>query len=451
MNLLLLIIGVFRALVAIILIIQKAYQSNGYYMVNVNGNIGTVTGTRQWWWSSSEDGYEIANKYSGTEGVSFTFSTINGSYLQGTDQDFNEYQPGENLSALTVWFYTPNPNNQKSIQLLDTTFTNSGTGDFWTASVIPLKGTVFTSVSSYNRNDSEGVYTAQYTANDYFTSSGHLIGEIWSESDSGIDTNGQPATFQLTATTTVNGSFFLLGFDGFIYFLAYWLPMVVVLILIYPVYQYQRWKNQRRFFNGQQIILSRSMPANMNIEIQSSYSPLFKAYSLRCRLEKGFIVTANDSSTIIGIGFIEKDNDVGSFFGSGIQEMIQFSGVRYAFSDEFEAVIGMKTIEQYEIFHFNDIGSIATNYDTAHIRPLTAEYIPAVMRMISSEDYGKNNVKYSKWVLAAAQQDIIFIAVIPVSEPWTKEVLRHQQGQKIAPVEIVNNEYIVGVVIDSFR
>ena len=82
---------------------------------------------------------------------------------------------------------------------------------------------------------------------------------------------------------------------------------------------------------------------------------------------------------------------------------------------------------------------------------MTAEYIPTVMRMISSEDYGKNNVKYSKWVLAAAQQDIIFIAVIPVSEPWTKQVLRHQQGQKIAPVEIVNNEYIVGVVIDSFR
>ena len=47
--------------------------------------------------------------------------------------------------------------------------------------------------------------------------------------------------------------------------------------------------------------------------------------------------------------------------------MIQFSGVRYAFSDEFEAVIGMKTIERSEIFHFNDIGSIATNYNTAHI------------------------------------------------------------------------------------
>ena len=75
----------------------------------------------------------------------------------------------------------------------------------------------------------------------------------------------------------------------------------------------------------QEITIARGLRTDLPIEIDSRYHAFFSAYVARYRAEKGLIISAMNATTIIGIGFIEANRQIGTFFGDRIEKMIAFS------------------------------------------------------------------------------------------------------------------------------
>jgi ribosomal protein S18 acetylase RimI-like enzyme len=85
------------------------------------------------------------------------------------------------------------------------------------------------------------------------------------------------------------------------------------------------------------------------------------------------------------------------------------------------------------------------DYDAQFIRPATEPYFPAIMHLISQEDYGQSDPRYAKWVALAAKTDIILVAAAPPDHPFVKEILGTITDRKFPPPDVVGGEIIMGV------
>ena len=105
----------------------------------------------------------------------------------------------------------------------------------------------------------------------------------------------------------------------------------------------------------------------------------------------------------------------------------------------------MGPLIRYDIYHIPQLPDQPIEYDHEHIKPLAPKYLHAVMKMIANHDYGRSNARLNKWVLTASKQDLCFVAVVPITEEWIREIADSNAVQAFNRPLVVDQEYIAGV------
>ncbi|MFX1480478.1 MAG: GNAT family N-acetyltransferase [Promethearchaeota archaeon] len=414
---------------------SETFKSSGTYTVDFNGNIATVTGTVSWSWSDN-----LGTSDSNNELYNFTYSLINGAYLIGSDQDYN-------TSGMNVWFHIPGGFGASQYSILDTNYTIWADSTIWVGHLMPFLGKRLHSQGTYYREDVYGNFTANYIVDDYFTSEGYLIGEIYSEEDQGYDGDtGYYSEFTLSSVLYITSSNYLRFFNIGIYFLAYWFPIFCIAIIFYVIYEKIRWKPVviHKEPEARDIIVERGIPPNMTFSIESAYSEMIPSYLVRARSQGKSIICAHNDHELQAIGFIEPNGKIGTFYGNYTSEMIKYTKVKYAFT-ETQRIFRFKVIESYDIFEINGLQTRDFTFDTTYIKPTTPSYLQGIMRMVANEDTGRKNPRYAKWIQNSYEDDISMMAVASTQDNWIKYVLFELNRHNYPRPELIMNDTIMGV------
>ena len=413
------------------------YHADGHYIVDYSGNVATVTARVTWTFQSWYEGY-MEESYGNTEEYHFTYSLIDGHYIDGTDMDYN-------TSGMNVWFQIPGGIHGDSFSILKESFVPVGEGVIWLGHLMPFNGKKLTASAEYYRDDAYGQFDATYTVDDYFTPEGYLIGEVYHEQDEGTS-EGYWSTFNYDSYVYITSASYLRAFNGWLYVLTYWFPLLFFAIIFYVVYEHYRWKpniivKEEREKN---IIIERKLPRNLIFSISSLYADLIPSYIARAEAQNKMIISVHNQEKLKGIGFIEPNGKVGSFFGKYTANIIDYSKVKYGFA-EVSRVIGFKTIEKYDVFKIENLGGIDFGYDARLIQPATKVDSQAIMKLIANEDVGKPNTKYAKWVKDALKTDIVLIAVASPNDEWIKDTMKDINQRHYPKPEIYSNKILLGV------
>ncbi|MFX0059051.1 MAG: GNAT family N-acetyltransferase [Candidatus Hodarchaeota archaeon] len=418
---------------------KEFFKSNGHYTVDFSGNVATVNAEVDWKFISRLFGY-VEESYGSYETYTFSYSLTDGSYLSGTDQDYD-------TSGMNVWFHIPQGLSASQYSLLNSSYIKLGSGIIWVGHLMPFTGIKLHDSGEYFRDDIYGEFDATYTVDNYFTQKGHLIGEIYNEHDVGYDfETGYYSEFLISSYVFITSASYLRPFNFAIYFMAYWFHILFFLVLFYVVYEHYRWKPiiLAKTPPSETIIIEKKLPRNLEFNIKSAYSVLIPTFLVRGRSYGKLIVTAHTQEEIKGIGFIERNGKVGTFYGTYAEVMIQYAKVKYAFT-EINRVSGFKLIEKYDVFQIENLQYIDLNYDASLIKPVTNQDLPELIRMIAYEDYGKAKKKYAKWVLKAVENDIALIATASPRENWTRDIMSDIHKRRYPKPQILLSDIIIGM------
>ncbi|MFX1478295.1 MAG: GNAT family N-acetyltransferase [Promethearchaeota archaeon] len=415
---------------------KEEFKARGHYIVDYNGNIANVTA--QVSWKFSENYYHSSS--SSVDNYIFSYSLIDGSYIWGTDQDVLD------TTGMNVWFHIPGGIQASQYDLLDTSYNvRSGEHLIWVGHLMPFNGKKLHSEGTYFRDDQYGQFDVNYKVNNFFTKDGYLIGEIYKESDAGYDKEtGLWSEFKLISYVFISSSSYLRPFNFGIYFLAYWFPILFFMILFYVVYENLRWKSRIIMRGNTEVIIERNLPKFVQFDIESAYSGMIPSYLVRARSHGKRIVSAHVNGKIEGIGFIEPNGKVGTFYGRYISNLVDYTKVKYAFT-EIGNLRGFRTIETYNILEITDIQQRDFSFDTAHIKPVEERHLDAIMKMIANEDQGKKSQKYAKWVIKSYEDDIAVGATALRTESWIQPIMTDLFQSRYPKPEFVGNEIVLGV------
>ncbi|MHA1107335.1 MAG: GNAT family N-acetyltransferase [Promethearchaeota archaeon] len=320
-----------------------------------------------------------------------------------------------------------------------------GDGLIWSGHLMPFTGKRLVSAGQYSRDDVYGQFEATYTVDQYFTPEGYLIGEVLWEEDKGYS-SGYYSEFVLNSYVFITSSSYLRPFCIWIYLLAYWAPLMFFAIIFYVVYEHYRWKPRviRARGKKQEVVVERKMPGGLEFSVDSPYSEMILAYLSRAKIQGKTIVSAHNQEKLKGIGFIEPNGKVGTFFGKYSDDLIAYTKVKYAHA-EVSRLLGFKTIEKYDVFKIEYLQGMEVHYDANLIEPATAQDLDAIMRLIANEDSGTTKKKDAKWVIEAAKSDIIVIATASNKEEWVKEILKEITRRNYRKPEIYLDRVLLGV------
>jgi len=417
---------------------SEEFRANGRYTIDFNGNVANASAYVKWHFISRLYGYK-EDEYGSEETYVFSYSLTDGAYLTGEDQDYN-------ITGMNVWFHIPGGVTGTSYSLLDSTYEVIGPSTIWVGHLMPFNGVKLHDSGVYARDDVYGQFSAEYTVDNFFTRDGYLIGEIYSEVNDGLDADtGYPSTFKLTSYVFITSSSYIRPFNFGIYFIAYWVHLVFFYILFYIVYERLRWKPivMVREPSTKTVIIERNLPNNLEFSISSAYSEIIPTFLVRGKSYGKRIISAHNENKIKGIGFIEPNGKIGTFYGKYSAEMIEYSKVKYAFT-EISRVSGFKVIEKYDVFQIDDLKGLDLSYDATLIKPATKRDLPEITRMIAYEDYGKKSKKYAKWVIKAVQNDITVLAITSPQESWTREIMQQIYRRNYPKPQFLLNEIIIG-------
>ncbi|MHA2121089.1 MAG: GNAT family N-acetyltransferase [Promethearchaeota archaeon] len=415
---------------------KETFRAKGHYIVDFNGNHANVTARVSW--KFSENYYDSSQ--SGVDNYEFSYSLINGAYLLGTDQDVL------NTTGMNVWFHIPGGIQVSQYDILDTSYSViGGQHNIWVGHLMPFRGKKLHSKGYYFRDDLYGEFDVNYEVDNFFTKDGFLIGEIYKEVDTGYDEEtGLWSKFKLNSYVFISSSSYLRPFNFWMYFLAYWFPILFFMILFYVIYENLRWKSRTIPKRDIEITIERSLPKFGTFEIQSPYSEMIHTYLVRARSHGRLIVSAHNNGIIKGIGFIEPNGKVGTFYGSYIRDMVNYTKVKYAFT-EIGRLLGFRTIEKYNIYEINNLQQRDFSFDTAHIKLIEENHLDAIMKMIANEDSGRKNPRYAKWVVKSYEDDIAFGAIALRTENWIQSIMSDLIHSNYPKPETVADEIILGV------
>ena len=161
--------------------------------VDANGVVSATYGYSYTWSNSS------GSTETGSQSGTFTFSTDNFFYINGTDDQTGYVSP-------TVWFLMDNSISQGgTFTILNTEMTvTSRSYNYYLSSQGKNVNTIFAQgASSYERNDNYGQFTATYTWKAYFDpTTGYIIGYEYVEHDTNPSGDGFTWTDNLYVTST---------------------------------------------------------------------------------------------------------------------------------------------------------------------------------------------------------------------------------------------------------
>ncbi len=433
---------------------KETFSAVGTYKVRFTGEIGQVVGSVSWKWTENDYDTELSSQ----DTYAFTYSLTNGSYLSGTDQDEID------TTGRNVWFHLPQGVSSQNYEILDAQYSKIGSstfwaGPFWTTPLweggnvplMPYSGVKLRSNGYFDRDDEYGEFTASYTSEYFFTPEGYLLGEIWSETDSGYDrATGYWSEFKIKSFVCVISANYMRSIDFFMYFLIYWSWIVIACIVVYLIYPKYRWR-PKHLYHGKRVstatstIIERNLPKDAKFSISSAYAECFPSYITNANLQKKLVISAHIGTKVVGIGFIEQKKRVGTFFGECVEEMIKYGKVKYAFTDYRKFIWKLKQIEVYDVLKISDLQNKEFNYDPNLIKPAIDFYLPPIMKLIANEDYGKIRKKKAEWVKEAAKNDIIVVATVDESEIWISDRLRKKFFNRNARLERYLNKVVLGV------
>ncbi len=416
---------------------SENFRANGHYEIDYSGSVASVSCVIIWTFQSWLEGY-LEENYGGTDHYSFTYSLINGQYLSPGDQEYN-------ATGLNVWFYIPGGIQTENYSMLSETYEFVGDGLIWSGHLMPFTGKRLTSAGQYLRDDVYGQFEATYTIDDYFTPEGYIIGEVLHEEDVG-SSSGYDSEFMLDSYVFVTSSSYLRPFCIWMYLLVYWFPLLFFAIIFYVVYEHYRWKSRvvRAEGKKQEVVIERKMPGGLEFSVDSPYSEMILTYLSRAKIQGKIIVSAHNQEQLKGIGFIEPNGKVGTFFGKYSEDLIAYTKVKYAHA-ELSRLIGFKTIEKYDVFKIEYLQGMDVHYDANLVEPATDQDLDAIMKLIANEDSGTSKKKDAKWVIEAAKSDIIVMATVPSKEEWVKGILTEILKRNYKRPEIYLDRVLLGV------
>jgi GNAT superfamily N-acetyltransferase len=412
------------------------FRANGHYTVDFSGTVATVNALVTWTFQSFYEGYQ-EESYGGNDIHSFTYSLVNGTYLSGTDQEFD-------TTGMNVWFHIPGGMTQQTYSILNTTYSLKGDAIIWIGHLMPFTGKRIETAGGFYRNDAYGQFDATFTVADYFTQDGLFLGEIYHETDEGYS-DGYWSVFNKDSYIFVSSSNYIRPFNWWLYLLSYWVPILFLAILFFVVYDHYRWKaHTRRDPSGKEIIIDKTIPRDSVIDVKSQYSDLVQEYLTRAKAQDKIIVSARKDNKVVGIGFVEQEEKIGTFFGHFIQEMLEFSKVDYVFS-EIARISSFRSIETYDILKIDDLQVNFYNFDADLIHPASNQDMEPIMRLISNEDSGKPKARYARWVKQAYKSDLIVIATASRNENWVADTLKELLLKNYPKPETYNDNVLLGV------
>ena len=413
------------------------FRANGHYVIDFKGDIAIVTAQVTWTFQSFFEGY-LEDSDSNTENYIFTYSLLDGSYLTGTDQAYSTI-------GTNVWFHIPGGITKTTYPLLNDIYTLVGDNIIWVGNLMPFTAKRLVASGEFSRNDAYGQFQAKYSTEEFFTPDGFLIGEMYHETDEGYS-EGYSSEFRVDSYIFVTSASYLRPFNVGIYLLAYWSPILLFIIIFYVIYEQYRWK-PRVIKTGKDekgVIIERDFPEGIDLFLTSPYSDLISAYITRAKAQGKPIISAHDQEKLKGIGFIEPDGKIGTFFGKYSTNMIEYANVNYAFV-EIADVLGFKTIEQYDVLKVENLQQNFFNFDAGLIKPASEEDLVPIMKLIANEDYGKPNKRYAKWVENSMKSDMVVVATASLEERWIKEIMSDIQKRKYPKPEVYSNKVLLGV------
>ncbi len=413
----------------------ETFRATGHYIIDFNGNYANVTARISWTWEENYYGYFESD----IDDYIFSYSLIDGSYVWGTDQEDLD------TTGMNVWFHIPGGIQASTYFLLDISFeVLEGYHNIWVGHLMPFLGNKLYRTGSYVRDDIYGTFDANYEVSDYFTPDGFLIGEVYTEFDDGYDLDTHFwSQFQLNSVIFITSANYLRPFNIGMYLLAYWFPIFCFVILFYVVYENLRWRPRITPTKEGDIVIERNLPQNAKFAIESAYSEMIPSFLVRARAHDKKIVCAYKNDLIEGIGFIETDEKVGTFYGSYVSNMAEYAKVKYAFT-EISRLKDFRTIETFDIFKVSDLDQRDLSFDTNHIRPLNEQHLDAVMKMIANEDSGKKSKKYAKWVIKSSHDDIAVVAIASINESWVQTLMTELNRRNYPKPEMLMNEIVLG-------
>ncbi len=416
---------------------EEAFRAKGHYSIVFNENYANVTARVSW--KFSENYYGTSQR--GLDTYIFSYSLIDGAYIWGTDQDVL------NTTNMNVWFHIPGGIKASKYDILDTSYNvKSGEHLIWVGSLMPFNGKKLHSEGNYFRDDIYGEFDVIYEVGNFFSKEGYLIGELYKEQDSGYDRDtGRWSTFRLDSYIFITSSSYLRPFNFGIYFLVYWAPILLCMILFYVLYENLRWRPRIIPKGYEEITVERNLPQFESFGIQSAYSEMIPSYLVRARSHEKKIVSAHKNGVIEGIGFIDSNGKVGTFYGSHVGDMVKYTKVKYLFTEIGRGLRGFNTIEKYDIFEIDNIQELDLSFDTVNIKPLEEIHLEAIMKMIANEDSGKKRKKFAKWVIKSYEDDIAVSSTVPRTEPWVQSIISDLFRGDYPKPEIIDDEIILGV------
>ncbi|MBY9004429.1 MAG: GNAT family N-acetyltransferase [Candidatus Lokiarchaeota archaeon] len=416
---------------------SENFRANGHYEIDHIGTVASVSCVITWTFQAWLEGY-LEENYGGTDYYSFTYSLTDGQYLSPGDQEYD-------ATGLNVWFHIPGGIQTDTYSMLNETYEFVGDGLIWSGHLMPFTGKRLVSAGQYSRDDVYGQFEATYTIDEFFTPEGYLIGEILREEDKGYS-SGYYSEFVLNSYVFITSSSYLRPFCIWMYLLAYWFPLLFFAIIFYVVYEHYRWKPRviRASGKKQEVVVERKMPGGLEFSIESPYSEMILAYLSRAKIQGKTIVSAHNQENLKGIGFIEPNGKVGTFFGKYSEDLISYTKVKYAHA-EVPRLIGFKTIEKYDVFKIEYLQGMEVHYDANLIEPARDQDLDAIMRLIANEDSGTSKKKDAKWVIEAAKSDIIVIATVSPKEEWVKDILTEILRRNYRKPEIYLDRVLLGV------
>jgi len=348
---------------------------------------------------------------------------------------------------MNVWFHIPGGIKTSQYDILDTSYdVKSGDHIIWVGYLMPFTGKKLHSEGEYFRDDVYGEFQAEYEVDNFFSKDGYLIGEFYTEVDDGYDRDtGLWSKFKIDSYVFVTSSSYLRPFNFGIYFLAYWSPILFFIILFYVLYENLRWKPRIIPKGYGEITVERNLPQSFKFDIQSSYSEMIPSYLVRARSHEKRIVSAHKNGVIEGIGFIEPNGEAGTFYGDHVGDMVNYTKVKYVFTEIKRGLKGFSTIEKYNIYEINNLQQRDLSFDTVHIKPVEENHLNAIMKMIANEDRGKKSKKYAKWVIKSYEDDIAFGATALRTENWIQPILSDLIRSNYPKPESIVNDIILGV------
>ncbi|MCF2138728.1 MAG: GNAT family N-acetyltransferase [Candidatus Lokiarchaeota archaeon] len=419
---------------------KEEMDVKGHYIVDFEGNIGIVKGEVQWIWKSIYQGY-IDREDEGHTIYNFQFYLNNGSYI-GFKTDQDEFHPNMN-----VWFFIPDISNQDTHKILYNSYEKSNSrvsNTIWIQSLSPQKGIKYSHTGTFHRNDVYGNMDAKFTSDYYFTKDGYLLGEIYKETDSGIS-NGWESTFEITSKVFVISSNYQRSLNWFSFLLAYWMPLLLIFGYFIVWKNYIEFRPKNIMIHRKKYILQYGIDFGLEkINFMTLYDDLLQTFIWRTFAQNGKVLSFSENDEILGMALIDTKDKIATLFGKGQKYMIQNADIKYFFSGN-SRIRRYFRIEKYNILKIQDLQSKSFDYDAFLVKPLSEIYFPAVVDLITNEDFGKFNPNLLNWVHYAMYNEIAYVAIGKKSEKWIKDILNSLEEKNFPPPEAVGEDVIMGV------